>query len=96
MHNAGERVCGKPMWKTLWRMWKSWGFPQVNRHFPNGFGKKVVHNLLYKCAADTVATMLRHQKKTATKSRKMAKKFENYGYNIHKNNLCQRGETKIL
>ena len=96
MYNVVERACGKPVWKTLWRMWKSWGFPQVKREFSNGSGEKVVHNLLYKCAQDTAVTMLRHQKKTATKTRKMAKKFEKHGHNFHTNSCRYQTWEKFL
>jgi hypothetical protein len=30
-----ERACGKPLWKTLWKLWKSIGFPQVFLGFEN-------------------------------------------------------------
>ena len=30
-----RRPCGKPLWKTLWTMWKLTGFPQLSPGSPN-------------------------------------------------------------
>ena len=34
VHNTPQRGCGKPLWRSLWKMWKSSGFPQQNRKKP--------------------------------------------------------------
>ena len=34
MHNSLRGYCGKPLWRSLWKMWKSSVFPQINRPLP--------------------------------------------------------------
>jgi hypothetical protein len=34
MNKPMKTPCGKLLWKNLWRVWKSWGFPQANRKNP--------------------------------------------------------------
>ena len=29
-----HNTCGKPLWKRLWRMWKTMGYQQIFRFFP--------------------------------------------------------------
>ena len=69
-------ACGKPLWKNLWRMWKTQSFQQV--FCPFGFPPLLVetmhirlHNLWFGCGT----VMLRRRREANPWQKKGAKKF---------------------
>lgn len=76
MYNPQLPSCGKGLWKSLWKMWKSSVFPQVNRNFANPGQGKSLHKILNKPAHNQFMNVLRHRRKKETWGKSSAKKFK--------------------
>ena len=69
-------ACGKPLWKSLWRMWKTQSFQQVFCFF--GFPLLLVENMhirLHNWGLRCGTVMLRRRRKANPWQKKGAKKF---------------------
>ena len=77
VYNAVETPCGKVLWISLWKMWKSYGFPQGNRGFHKLSPVEVVHESLHKPTHNRFVCELRNRKKSATEGKNLPKKVEN-------------------
>ncbi len=66
VHNPANGPCGEHLWKTLWRLWKSWHFPQGNRRFSKTGRRIKMHKQLHNECRNGFATVLRHREKKTT------------------------------
>ena len=74
LYKHPQSPCGKPLWKTLWKMWKSSGFPQTNRGFANSAPGNSVHKSLHKPIHNAKTTMLRNHPENGNRLSKPSKK----------------------
>ena len=74
LHKQPHGACGKGLWKSLWILWKSIGFPQVNRCFPNPATGFALHNFLYNSSHNSKMPVLRNQVKTGNRTETFVKK----------------------
>ena len=76
VYKQGACPCGKALWIKLWKLWKSWSFPQVNRRFAKSGPRIILHKFLHNGFHNAFVTVLRHRGKVVTADPKNKEKLD--------------------
>ena len=91
-----EKSCGKVLWITLWRLWKSPGFPQVFLGFRNfrQFYKSPFFGL--KIPRKSIIMILRYRLKNVTQGLKIGSKVQVLSNTAHFGDISPKAARGFL